>query len=37
MSEQTKNNSEEILNEDNHRYVLFPLKYNSLFDLYKKF
>ena len=28
--------SEEILNENNHRYVLFPLKYNKIFELYKK-
>ena len=29
-------NTEEILNENNHRYVLFPLKYNKIFGLYKK-
>ena len=27
---------EPILCEDNHRYVLFPIKYNSIFELYKK-
>jgi ribonucleotide reductase beta subunit family protein with ferritin-like domain len=29
-------NTEEILNEKNQRYVLFPLKYNNIFNLYKK-
>jgi len=27
---------EPILCEDNHRYVLFPIKYQSIFELYKK-
>lgn len=27
---------EPILCEDNHRYVLFPIKYHSIFELYKK-
>ncbi len=28
--------TEKILSESNHRYVLFPLQYTKLFDLYKK-
>ncbi len=28
--------TEKILSEDNHRYVLFPLKYHTIFELYKK-
>jgi ribonucleotide reductase beta subunit family protein with ferritin-like domain len=28
--------NEPILNSENHRYTLFPIQYNALFDLYKK-
>jgi len=27
---------EQILNEENHRYTLFPIGYGGLFNLYKK-
>ena len=30
------NKIESILDESNHRYTLFPIQYNGLFDLYKK-
>jgi ribonucleotide reductase beta subunit family protein with ferritin-like domain len=29
-------NCESICNDDEHRYVLFPIKYNKVFELYKK-
>ena len=28
--------NEPILDSENHRYTLFPIQYNALFDLYKK-
>ena len=29
-------NCESICNDDENRYVLFPIKYNKVFELYKK-